>query len=317
MKRHLQHVHGWGLCFALIAILLVMSACGSGGKSSSSSSGNSISPAQLLQKSTTAMKQLKSAHTDLTSTSMINTGTGPSATPTTGTAPRQETISITGTGDEVFPDQASMHFKFGQQGVSGKTITLSEIVVNQKLYIQNAKGQWFALTPNSATGSSSNPLSGANTENYKNLLAVAQKGKLTDNGYQTINGQKLRHLTVTFAQGNLKDLLGAMGQLPSNMSAQQQQIYNQQLNGIKVRQATLDLWINEANSYVYQEEFKLNLNSSAGGGTTPTTATGGAAANVTSNADTRIDYSKFNEPVTIAPPPHATPTNNIFTVLQQ
>lgn len=326
MKRHLQHthvhVHVWGICFALVAVLLVMSACGSTGNSSSSSSGSSISPAQLLQKSTTAMKQLKSAHTTLASTSMLNTGASSSgtcspATPTTGTLPRQETISITGSGDEVFPDQASLHFTLGQQGASGQNIMLSEIVVNQKLYIQNAKGQWFALTLNGATGSSSNPLSSVTIANYNNLLAIAQKGKLTDNGYQTINGQKLRHLTVTFAQSSLKDLLSAMGQLPGNMSAQQQQIYDQLLSKIKVQQATLDLWINEANSYVYQEEFKLNLNTSTGGGATPTTTSGGAAVNVTSNTDTRIDYSKFNESVTISAPPNATPTNNILTVLQQ
>lgn len=328
-----RHFHSWAAGIALAALLLIVSACGASSNSSSSSHSNSssttISPTQLLQKTTTAMKSLKAAHTVLKSTSTVNAGTasgtstgtsttGATSTPMAGSSPQQATVTVSGSGDEVFPNQASLNFMVNTGSSSGTQGTsVSEIVTNQKLYIKSQKGQWYVFTPSSTGGG--NPFASANVSNYNNLLNIAQKGKITDDGYQTISGQKLRHLTVNFSQSNLKDLLSTMGQIPSNMSSAQQQQFNRVLSSIKVQQATLDLWINESNSYVYQEQFKLNLASngaSSAGSSTPTTTTGGTQLNFNDNTNTMINYSKFNESITITPPANATPTNNLLTALQ-
>jgi len=50
----------------------------------------------------------------------------------------------TGNGDENIPGQVALHLTT-HVGTTGQSIMLAEIVLNNKLYIQNTKGQWYVL----------------------------------------------------------------------------------------------------------------------------------------------------------------------------
>ncbi len=141
------------------------------------------------------------------------------------------------------------------------------------------------------------------------------KASLTDHGIVTLNGQKLRRLTVTFGKDALPQLLNASGQ---TQNAQTQQSTAQILKSIKSFQAQVDFWIDENTSYVHQmdEKISLKLDSSALGTTGTPTSTGTTAASSATTTDTLIDLSKFNQPVTITAPANAIPTTNILSIFQ-
>jgi len=148
------------------------------------------------------------------------------------------------------------------------------------------------------------------------LLNIAQNAKLTDDGTVMLNGQKLRRLTVTFGKDALVQLLNASGQ--SN-SALPQQSKDQLIKSVKEFNGTVDFWIDENTSYVHQVEEKLmmKLDTSALAATPTSTGTSAAPGSVTSNTDTIIDLSKFNQPVTIKAPANAIPTDNLLSIFQQ
>jgi hypothetical protein len=135
------------------------------------------------------------------------------------------------------------------------------------------------------------------------LLVIAQKATYTDHGVQTLNGESLRHITVNFSNDVLKDLLNT-----TNVSGSQQQQANTMLNNVKLVHPTLDVWIDEATSYVHHMEltFGMNINTS--------TATNSASSSPMMNVDMGIDYSKFNVPATITAPGHAIPTNDLRSI---
>lgn len=293
MQTHKKHL------ILLLAMMLVvlLSACSTVG-------GSSQTAQQVLQNSLNAMKQLKSTHVETKSASTINYGTSNSTS--TSSTQKPLTINVTASGDEVLPDKASLHVSLGQ-GV-GNGFSLSEIILGKQLYIQNAKGQWYSLDTSKFKGSSGNSLAQSNPANYNKLLTIAQKATYVDHGTQTLNGQSLRHITVTFDKNALKDLLNATGQ---------QEKTNALLNNVKLINPTLDLWIDESTSYVHHMELKfgMNINMSSlqsSGSSTPTSTS--TPANITTNFDTIIDFSKFNEAITINAPSNAIPTSNPFSI---
>lgn len=290
---------------ALAAIVLLMSACGSTGGSSSSQTVS-----QVLQKSVTAMKQLKSAHFDIKLTDTVNATLGTPTTTPTGA--RQLSVNLTGNGDEVLPDKVALHVTPGLNSSGISNTNLSEILLGRQLFMQNSKGQWYVLS-GGLQGASGNPFAGANISNYNSLLGLAQKAQITDHGDQTLNGHSLRHITITFGQEALKELLNATGQ----SSLQQQQPGSDLLNQITLQQSTLDAWIDEATSYVHRMELKLNLaikGDPAGGSGTPTISS--TPPSMTTGVDTIIDYSKFNESITITAPAHAIPTSTLSGIMR-
>ena len=289
--------------FAFVAIVLLMSACSSTGGSS-----NSQTALQVLQKSVTAMKQLKSAHIDMKLAGTVNIT---SATPTTTSAnAHQLTINLTGNGDEVLPDKFALHISLDQNNSGASHTNLAEVILGRQLFIQNTKGQWYVLSGGRMQGAAGNPFAGANISNYNGLLGLAQKAQITDHGDQTLNGQSLHHISVTFGEGALKELLNATGQTST------QQDTSKLLNEITLQQSTLDVWIDEATSYVHRLELKLNLTvkgDSAHNSGTPTTSS--TSSPVTTDIDTIIDYSKFNESITITAPANAIPTSNPLNII--
>lgn len=288
------------LFMLMVAIALLITAC-SQTVTGPTTGGSSLTPLQVLQKSADAMKQLKSSHIDLQSNTSLQTSD--TATPSVGTGtptPSNITINITGTGDEAFtsdqatPDQEQLTLNIGQAA------KVAEIVQNDKIYVQNPQGQWFVLNKSDFQGSIGNPFSGVNLD-QNSLLGLLQHTKITDHGDENLNGQSLRHITADLDKTALRQMLNDNPQLQGALG---QQNLDTVMNNLKSFQSSIDVWIDETQFYVHRTELKLNLvaNTSTNESAAPSTAT--------TNLDTIIDLSKFNQPVTITPPTNATPTNN-------
>jgi len=277
------------LLAALVTVLLLVSACGV----NAANSAQSTPPLQVLQKSYSAMKQLKSAHFTMQLAEQMNMGSGSSTT-----------FKISANGDEVLPDKAEVHLT--ELGMS-----LSAITLGREMYLQNTKGQWYVLQLSQAQGSAGNPFSGTSISSYNNLLALASKAHFVDHGLQTLNGQSLRHITVTLDKNALQQIIGA--NLGSGLGSANSASMKQVLNELNIQNTTLDLWIDPATYDVYQMELKYTMSLNAGAIATPTTSTA-TASNLGITSDTTIDLSKFNAPVTISAPNNAIPTNNLSSV---
>lgn len=293
-----------------VVALLIMSACGPGSTGSSSQT-----PAQVLQNSTSAMKQLKTAHVDMKMTASVGTV---GLTPTPGsTVPTNITININATADEVLPDQAALKLTMG--GFSGMNLNLAEVVKGNKVYIQNTRGKWYVIDKSKligSNGSTSSLLSSASVPDFNKLLDIGQHARVTDHGDQSLNGETLRHITVTLDKNGLKQLIESTGQLNS-LTGASSQMFEQFVNGTKNFQATLDFWTDETTSYVHRIEMKFNLNMDMSSFVTPGTTSSNSPSAITLAFDTTIDLSKFNDTsITVTAPENAIPTNNpsvIFT----
>jgi hypothetical protein len=274
------------LAVAMISLVLLISAC-SQPANLGNSSASSLTLTQVLQKSADAMKQLKSSHVDLQSSTNLQT--------TGGTAMAQNVNTLVkGSGDQQLPAQEQLNLTLNN------TTNVAEILQGEKVYIKNNQGKWYVLDKNALQSTVGNPFSGF-TIDQTTLLGLLQNIKLTDNGTQSLNGVSLRHITAELDKTALQQLLSSNPQLKSMLG---QQNIDTVLNNTKTFVSTVDVWIDETNFYVHQSELKVNLDadtSSVGNGT-PTS--------VKTTLDLIIGLSKFNEPVTITPPTNATPTNN-------
>lgn len=277
------------------------------------------------------MKQLKSVHFDLSAASIVHTSNVPttaSATPTTASAtptttsamptttapvPGQVSLSITGHGDESLPGQQSLQIAVTQSG-TGQSISLSEILLGSKVYVQNPKGQWFVLDKSVLEGFIANPFAGINVDPLV-FLGLLQNATIIDHGTELLNGQDLRHISATLDKAALKLLLNNNTLL--NKLFGQQNITNV-LDRARGFQSSLDLWIDETNFYIHRTELKFSLDeglSSLGASVTPAaTASVGVLPGLTVNFDSIVDLSNFNQPVTITLPANAIPTDNPFNI---
>ena len=293
---------------ATVAILLIMSACGLG--SSGSGSQSSKTGAQVLQSTVNTMKQLKTVHVDMKANANI---AAVGLTPTPGsTTPSTINININVNGDEVLPDQASLKLTMG---FSGLNLNLAEVSKGDKIYFQNSKGQWYVMEKSQLLGSNgaSNPLASASVPNFNQLLDLSKHAQVTDHGDQSLNGENLRHITITLDKNGLKDLLNSTGQL-NGLTGSSQQMVDQFMNSTTNFQASLDFWIDESTSYVHRVEMKFNLNIDASRFATPGT-TRNAPSAITIGFDTTIDLSRFNDSsITVTTPANAIPTTNPSTI---
>jgi hypothetical protein len=302
------------ILLVLLPALLLISACST--TVGTGTGGSSISVLQLLQNSAQAMKNLKSAHIVTQTNGMVQTF-GTTATPTAGTptpttSASPVTFNVTGSGDEALPSQEALQISVNQ-GTNGQATNLAEIVQGDKVYIQNAKGQWYVLDKSTFDGYTANPFSGVNGLDPSNLLGLIQDTKITDHGDQSLNGQNLRHVTITFDKAAFQKILQNDPQLANAIG---QQNINTILNSTNTLTANLDLWIDETNFYVHRTELKFNLNedvSSLSQSLTPV-AVFPLPAGVITNFDSTLDLSNFNAPVTITPPTGAIPTDNPLTI---
>jgi len=299
MKKHL------GL-LALVAILLLMSACSFPG------TGSSLTAAQVLQNSTNAMKHLKSVHLDMKITGSIQTGLA--ATPTASNpTPSQTAFTLTVSGDEMLQGQQPSVKLTLIESILGQNTTFSEILLGGKAYFQNSKGQWYVLDKSVFNGSSLNPFANLNTD-AGSFLSLVQNATITDHGTEALNGQNLRHISATLGKESLSQLLSKNAQLSKLFSSVN---LKNLLNDIKLNQASVDVWVDEATSYVHHIDEKLNLSinlsaliSSLGTPTASATPPAGLPSSITAGYDATIDFSKFDQPVTITAPANAIPTDN-------
>jgi len=308
------------LLIALAIVLLLISACSPTG---GGSSGSKLTVLQLLQNSSKAMSQLKSAHVDLKANGSGQAITT-NATPTTGTTTtitptatvNQVTFNLIGSGDEALPNQEVMQFDVSQNGATTTPTTshLEQIVQGDKVYIKNTKGQWYVLDKSVLKGYVDNPFSGIKSPDLTELIGLLEHTKITDNGVQSLNGQDLRHITIAMDKVALKQFLSNNQQLIDILG---QQNLNAIIDNTKTFSSTVDLWIDEATAYVHRTELKFNLGVDTGTlsrSITPTVTTVIVPSNVTTKFDSIVDLSKFNESVTVTTPTGAIPTNDPTTV---
>jgi hypothetical protein len=291
------------LFVSLGTLLLLISACSQPITGPGSGTGSSLTPLQVLQKSANTMQQLKSAHVEMQSADSLQAAnaTTTTGTPATSTStPTTFSLTIKGSGDEALPDQEQLSLTVNQN------THLSEIVQGNKVYVQNAQGQWYVLDKSAFQGIIGNPFSGINVD-QNSLLALIQNSQITDHGTQALNGQNLRHITAILNKEGLRQLLNDNPQLAGNLG---QQNIDTILNNTKSFVSSVDVWIDETQFYVHRSELKLNLTADTSGlNGTPSTSSS-LPSSITANIDTTIDLSKFNVPVTITPPTNAISTNN-------
>jgi hypothetical protein len=298
------------LLIILASILLLISACS---PTISGTGGSNITVLQLLQNSSSAMSKLKSAHIDVKASGSGQALTSSTATPapTTGATPtiNNVTFSLTGSGDEALPNTEAMQFNV-TQSITNTTSNLAQIVQGDKVYIKNTKGQWYVLDKSVLKGYVDNPFSGINASDLSLLIGLLQHTKITDNGVESLSGQNLRHITIALDQVALKQFLSNNQQLLDVLG---QQNLNAIIDHTKAFSSTVDLWIDEATSYIHRTELKFNLSadtSTLGQYLTPTVITVVVPSNITTKFDSIVDLSNFNAPVTITPPASAIPTND-------
>ena len=280
-----------------VILLFLLSACGpnggNGGTSTGGASTQHLTTAQLLQSSTDAMKKITSLHFVMNMGVDI-TGTGATAT--------QTALTLQGSGDEADQNKVSMDMSMNYGSINLK---LAEILLNGKIYVKSTKGQWYVMDKTTAGASS---LTG--TQDYGKFLELAKKGKSTDHGVETYNGERLHHITYTFSKDAVADMLDALGQGNSLTAVQKQE-----LNLFNMSQITLDTWTDDATSYVHHIQMKMGLSINADAQGTPVAAGTPAASGLSMAYTISMDLSKFNEPVTITAPANAISTNSIGSVL--
>jgi hypothetical protein len=290
----------------LITTVLLISACNQPITGPTTGTASSLTPLQVLQKSANAMQQLKSAHVEIQSTSNVQSSNGATtvATPTATAAsstpiPTTYSLTIKGSGDEALPDQEQLNLTINQN------THLAEIVQGNKVYVQNAQGQWYVLDKSAFQGIVANPFAGVNFD-QNSLLALIQHTQITDHGTQALNGQNLRHITATLDKEGVRQLINDNPQLAGSLGGQN---INTILNNTQSFLSSVDVWIDESKFYVHRTELKLNLVADTSGLNGTPTATP-PPSSITTNLDTIVDLSKFNAPVVITPPTNAISTNN-------
>ena len=263
------------LLLGLVLAMMIMSAC------SQSPANGSLTPLQVLQNSTNAMKDVKTAHVDLNVTSQIS---GVNAT-------GLETVSnidvtVQGSGEQSMPDKKQkMDLTLGFDSIP---IQVSEVVTNDKVYVKNPQGQWYFFDKTTAqSGCSLDSLLSGNIMNANSLLGLLGHITVTDHGSETLNGQPLRHITANMDKAALKQLVADNPQLKCAVGAQD-------MNTVKNFSSSLDVYIDEQQFYVRRSELKANMGTDDNGKTTST------------KSDVIVDLSNFNQPVTITAPANAT-----------
>nr|BBH93540.1 hypothetical protein KTA_17390 [Thermogemmatispora argillosa] len=304
------------LLFGLLGLMLLLSACGNASSSSGTNTQSTLTAGQVLQKAIASMQHLKTVHLDFVLTDNLQMQGQGTATPASqsSTLPTNQTLSMQGSSDDILPDQGAAQLRLTIPGL-GSDLQVHEVLKDGKIYLQNKQGQWYVLDQGSLSGSS-NLFGTASNEQYSRLLSLAQKGQLTDHGDQTLHGQSLRHISVTFGKDALKDLFSSFGQLPSGLSQSDLQQIEQSLT---LRQANLELWIDEQNFYVHELNLKtiIDIDLSKLLQATPTSGASSLSGVFTVQNNATVDYSKFNQPVTINAPANAIPTTNPLIVFEQ
>jgi pectate lyase len=191
----------------------------------------------------------------------------------------------------------------------GTTIPLSlaMISVDQKIYIQNTKkpATWYIMSDEQ--GKDFLGSVGSLGKTKSTLLDVATDSDVTDHGTDTLNGKKLRHLTITVSNDK-KELKQAF---LKEVGGDFEKLTPEQLDSVTLQNGTADYWIDETTMYIYQQEIHYTAQYHVDGSGAITLG----SYNVTKDESTKLTFSKFDVPVTIKAPENAQPLNNILDLL--
>lgn len=273
MLRTYKKYQKFFLFTGLAVLLVLLAACSVPGQASTPT------PAQTLQNSATAMSKLSSVYFTLQSNVNVQ---GNSA----------QTYTVTGQGDALAPDQASV-------SLNSNGPLLAVISTGQKVYTQVKGGTWYWVEQSKIKDAEQNFFSQSLATRMGQIMGSLQNAQLTDHGQETIDGQSLDHITATLDQKTLQTISSEINGLAP---AQEQSGLNQ------VKQATLDVWIDQATAYVHVAKIDIVTQVSSDAlahftGQQP--ASSGSVLPIELQA--QATFSKFNQPVTIQPPANAIP----------
>ncbi|HLI69916.1 MAG TPA: LppX_LprAFG lipoprotein, partial [Ktedonobacteraceae bacterium] len=254
------------------ALLFLLTACSMPGLA-----GTSPTPEQTLQNSAKVMSQLKSVHFDIPQATLAmrsnnNSNSGVSFT-------------LTGQGDAVSPDQASVDLLLGKNPV------LALVSKGQTVYVQVTDGTWYSVNKSQVKNVFQGLFSQGITTQLGQIMTILQSATLTDHGQETLNGVSLDHITATLDGQTLQNLNSLLNSyLPQSAQSAQNQI----------KQAAMDLWIDQSTGYVYQTKLDVTVQIDA---SSLRSFLGQSAGNLSGvlpvELQAQIDFSKFNQPITI------------------
>jgi hypothetical protein len=279
MKGNLKMLRTYKKTFPLlgfIALLFILVACSAPGVGS-----GTPTPAQTLANSAAAMNKLSSVHFDL-QTVLATQGNGA----TTGV-----TYTVTGQGDAAKPDQVAVNLEAGSP-------LLSLVSSGPKVYVQVKGGSWYSADKSQIKDAEQNFFSQSLAQRLGQIMGLLQNAQLTDHGQEKVNGQSLDHITATLDAQTLKTLSSELnGLAPTPDQSGQNQI----------KQATLDVWIDLATSYVHVAKLHTltQVDASVIERFTGQKPNASGVLPITTNA--QVTFSKFNQPVTIQPPANSIP----------
>jgi hypothetical protein len=238
----------------------------------------------VIQKSASAMKDVKTTHVDLNVTSKIN-----GASVTGLATPSNMDITLQGSGDQSIPDnQQKMDLTVGIYSLS---VPFSEVITGDKVYIKNPQAQWYFLdrtTLSEQAGCNLTSLFSGRTIDANSLLGLIEHIQVIDHGNENLHGQSLRHITANMDKAALKQLVSGNPQLKCAIGSVD-------LNTVKNLSGSVDVFIDEQQFYVHRTQLKINQDTDSNGATT------------SANSNLTMDLSNFNQPVTITAPTSATP----------
>lgn len=292
------------LAFGLLLLLFLLSACaGQPGTTASTSKPTPTptptpkpkDPVTLLNDTQSAMQAVQLEHQIVKMTAGGDALAALTASnPSSSVDMSKASLDMKIESDIQKPNQSSgtlyLNVSLGTMQV---TYNLKQVDKDNQTYVQSSKGVWYVIDPQAANNPSANPfVSFTKVADFDGMASSFQKGKVTDNGYNTVNGVRLRHLTSTLDQGAVGSQLGTSSL--TNLDT-----------------AAIDIWIDEATGYTYKIDFKLTFKATA-----TTTQTYAFGADTGPTLDIELDYSNFNQPVTITAPQGAVPADSFTAALQ-
>ncbi len=259
----------------LLALLLLLAACSVPGL------GASSTPVQTLQNSAAAMARLNSVHVDLQTTvnARANNSNG------------GVTFNLSGHGDAVQPNDASISLSLGQKHLLGV------VSKGSKVYVQPTNGVWYWLDKNTVKNTAQNFFSQSLATRLGQIMTVVENAKLTDHGQESLNGTSLDHITAVLDQQTLQTLNTQLaGLLPQGVQTGQSQI----------TAASLDLWIDQSTWYTHQAILNVTTQVDMNA-LQPFIGQSDVTGVVPVTVKAQVNFSKFNQPVNIQAPANAVP----------
>jgi hypothetical protein len=259
----------------LLALLFVLAAC------SFPALGGASTPAQTLQNSAAAMAKLTAVHVDLQTTLAAQASD----------ARGHIMVKLTGQGDGAQPDEASIRLFMGQKPL------LALISKGSRVYVQGKNQVWYWAEKNALRDAAQNFFSQSMATRLGQIMTVVESAGLTDHGQESLNGVSLDHITATLDQQTLQTLNTQLsGLLPQGVQSGQS----------RITAASLDLWIDQSSGFVHRAILNVTtqidtttlqpyLRQSSSLGVVPVTV------------QAEVNFSKFNQPVTIQAPANAIP----------